>query len=416
MSSLTESIPYFYNVLYGTDKNGKTKVWKASVNTNNSGVVESVIEFGSLGGKIQTASRIYTTGKNIGKKNETTPYMQAISETRTKWLDKQNKEGYTTTTPLSLVEINNTLNTDICNTNDYNEPVITQRTYFPMLANVYDPEKNKKSKGLQFPCFIQPKLDGVRCISYISDNCQDFLLQSRSGSYFESLPHIKSMFMNSEHIKNNFIFDGELYCHSMPFEELVGLVKKKKLNAEDIEKSKLIEYHVYDIVNTTVPFHSRCATLNNLVEIMYTINPEYRNILKYVETKMANDINEFKEYFSTKIGEGYEGVMLRNPNGLYRCNYRSSDLLKYKEFFEAEYLIVGYKEGEGRDKGTVIWICRTPEDYLFSVRPKGTIEHRRMLYNEANIHIGKYLTVIYQELSEYGIPRFPVGKCLRDGY
>jgi DNA ligase 1 len=420
MSTSIENIPYFYPVLYGIDKNGKTKVWKASVVINASGVVETLIEFGFLGGKLQTASRLYTVGKNIGKKNETTPYMQAISETRTKWLDKQNKEGYITTTPSNVVETNQVLyaasNNDKNEEPDSHNSITSQRKYFPMLANVYEPMKNKKSKGLQFPCFIQPKLDGVRCIAYINSNKQEVLLQSRTGSYFGSMTHISEMLVNSEHIRNNYILDGELYSHSMPFEELVGLVKKKKLNSEDKEKAKMIEYHVYDIVDETIPFYTRCNVLRDIVETIHSTNAEYRNILRFVETKMANDINEFKDYFSVKIEEGYEGVMLRIPNGLYRCNYRSNSLLKYKEFFEAEYLIVGYKEGEGRDKGTVIWICHTPDGNVFSVRPKGTIENRRLLYEEASIHIGKYLTVIYQELSENGVPRFPVGKCIRDGY
>jgi len=112
---------------------------------------------------------------------------------------------------------------------------------------------------------------------------------------------------------------------------------------------------------------------------------------------------------------GYEGCILRNINGLYRTNYRSHDLQKYKEFIESEYEIVGFKEGDGRDKGTVIWICKT-HDSTFSVRPRGSIEMRKELYENGNNYIGKKLTVIYQELSEMGIPRFPVGKSIRDGF
>lgn len=423
--SAASSIPFCLPILYGIDKNGKTKVWKACVNINMEGLAESVIEYGFLGGKLQTASRIYTAGKNIGKKNETTPYTQAISETRAKWLDKQNKESYSTTAPNLMPSTENQIipsgsleNDEVPSSLD-STTVTNQPKYFPMLAKVYEPTKPKaKANGLNFPCYIQPKLDGVRCISYMSADKSKVLMQSRTGSYFESMEHISQMLFNSTSIQDGCVLDGELYCHTMPFEELVGLVKKKKLTAEDREKVQQIQYHVYDIVcdKEHWSYDTRRITLASIVEMLYSVNPFYENILKYVETRLANNITEFKEFFSHKIQEGYEGVMLRTISGKYRCNYRSNDLLKYKEFFEGEYEIVGYKEGDGRDKGTVIWNCRTPENNVFSVRPKGSIEMRKELYTHAAEYIGKQLTVIYQELSEQGVPRFPVGKCIRSGY
>jgi DNA ligase-1 len=110
--------------------------------------------------------------------------------------------------------------------------------------------------------------------------------------------------------------------------------------------------------------------------------------------------------------------MLRNMDGSYRCNYRSYDLQKYKEFIEEEYEICGFREAEGRDKGTVVWLCRLPDESgsVFSVRPRGTLDMRRYWFLKGDDYIGKQLTVIYQELSEMGIPRFPVGKCIREEY
>ena len=64
---------------------------------------------------------------------------------------------------------------------------------------------------------------------------------------------------------------------------------------------------------------------------------------------------------------------------------------------ESEYEILGYKEGEGRDKGTVIWICKVYKDSkesTFSVRPKGTLEFRKELFKNGDLYIGKKLTVI----------------------
>jgi hypothetical protein len=105
-------------------------------------------------------------------------------------------------------------------------------------------------------------------------------------------------------------------------------------------------------------------------------------------------------------------------DGIYRTDYRSHDLQKYKEFFEDEFQIIGFKEGDGRDKGTVIWVCKTEgkDGKEFSVRPRGSVALRTELYKNAHEWVGKQLTVIYQERMESGIPRFPVGKSVRDNF
>ena len=79
-------------------------------------------------------------------------------------------------------------------------------------------------------------------------------------------------------------------------------------------------------------------------------------------------------------------------------------------------MIVGFSEARGRDAGSVIWNCATKAGEEFECRPIGTLEHRKELFRNADKHIGKLLTIKYQELSERGIPRFPSGKAIRDGY
>jgi DNA ligase-1 len=48
------------------------------------------------------------------------------------------------------------------------------------------------------------------------------------------------------------------------------------------------------------------------------------------------------------------------------------------------------------------------------VRPRGTHEERAVLLNNAGSYVAKKLTVRYQELTDDGIPRFPVGISFRD--
>ena len=106
--------------------------------------------------------------------------------------------------------------------------------------------------------------------------------------------------------------------------------------------------------------------------------------------------------------------MLRNRAAKYRVGVRSVDLQKYKEFEDAEYPVVAFKEGDGLEKGCVVWVCETAKGQQFAVRPRGTHEERAALYKVAGNYVGKPLCVRYQELTTDGIPRFPVGIAFRD--
>lgn len=369
-----------FESLYNTDISLKTRIWSARVFTNDNNIVCSEIKHGIMGSdKLQTEIKEYTCGKNIGKANETTPMKQCVNELYRKWLNKKEKEGYSE----SITDIN------------------VNKSIYPMLAHTYDP--NKTNNKILFPCFVQPKLDGIRCIIYLKDNI--VINQSRTGSIFKPIQHINDELMcNIFSLYPDLILDGELYTTEIPFEELAGIVKKKTFTNEDIIKLQKVKYYIYDIVDLVKTYTERYAFIQ-------TLNSAY-----IVQTTSIASFNAAKEYFNVVVSEGYEGIMFRNGNGMYLVNNRSHDLQKYKEFIESEYEIVGYSQGSGRDLGTVIWLCKTPEGIEFSARPMGTVAYRKTLYDEGNKYIGKWLTVVYQELSEIGVPRFPVGKAIRDNY
>lgn len=394
-----------FPVLYGIDKNGKTKVWQASVMTSSSCPNSfAIIEFGQEDGKKQVSTREYDKGKNIGKKNETTPLEQCMSETERKWKDKKEKEGYTESHRYD---------------DSHDKILMTRPTYSPMLAQTYDSKKNKKNI---FPCFAQPKLDGLRCLSFFSKD--GVVCQSRTGGIFETTAHIEQCLEPILRKFQDIVLDGELYTDKIPFEELAGLIKKKKLSDTDKDRMKLVSYHVYDCYHTShtdMNFVDRSQLIFDiLTQNVASTNSSIPIIpilpITLVSTIHVENEQEFKQKFSEFVSQGYEGIMLRNKKGVYHINYRSHDLQKYKEFMEDEYEIVNFKEGDGRDKGTVIWVCRTKEGHEFNVRPRGTNEMRRDWFNNGSSYVGKMLTVIYQELSDHRIPRFPVGKSIRDGF
>jgi DNA ligase 1 len=415
--------------LYGIEKNGKIKTWAANIYlkgaNEQSGNAFATIEHGQQDGKKQLTVRDYTEGKNIGKKNETTSLQQCIAETKKKWLDKKEKESYQDTIPTSTPITQQSQDQEHSQEQNQEDQTQDQKTstkkYFPMLAHKFEPtSKTAKKNTITFPCFVQPKLDGLRCVMYRDAATGEIRRQSRTGTYFDTMAHIAESLAPLFAKYPWVVLDGELYTTEIPFEELAGLIKTKKLTPNDMEKLCVIEYHIYDIIDETVPYHARHDSIKKMfAQVAASTASSPRKLPPYirlVETIEAKTQAEFKAEFSRFIEEGYEGIMLRNKMGIYRCNYRSHDLQKYKEFQEDEFLIVGFIEGDGRDKGTVIWVCDTKEEKTFRVRPRGTIENRKKLFQTGEKYVGKMLTVIYQELTEEGKPRFPVGKDVRENY
>jgi DNA ligase-1 len=131
-------------------------------------------------------------------------------------------------------------------------------------------------------------------------------------------------------------------------------------------------------------------------------------------TEVCQTKDELKGFHDRYVADGKEGLIIRNSAGLYQLAARSKDLQKYKEFEDAEFTVVEFTDGVGSEKGLVIWVCETEDKKKFSVRPRGTHEERTELFDDAESYVGKKLTVRYQELTEDGIPRFPVGIAFRD--
>ncbi len=374
-----------YPVLYKKDKSGKTRVWKLSATMNkdnNSFWIE--IDYGQMDGKITHNEKEVKEGKNIGKKNETSIEQQTILICDKTFKDKKEKEEYTENI-------------------DDNK---TEKSFAPMLADKWEPNsKTKRKVDITFPCFIQPKLDGIRCLTYLKDN--KIVNQSRQLKYFNNLTHINNeleiIFKKNPYL----VLDGELYNHDIVFNQIAGIVKKEKLKDEDFEKLKQIQYHVYDCFfeNKNLSFNERYKFLQSLKD-----NMKYVKIVSTDTCKSKDDVIIFHSKF---LLDKYEGAILRNSDSLYEFR-RSKHLQKFKTFSDDEFEIIDFKEGTGHDLGTVIWKCKTKDGKEFDVRPIGSVQERSELFKNGKQCIGKMLTVTYQELSEFGVPRFPVGKTIRD--
>lgn len=379
-----------YPILYGVSKTDKIKQWQISVKLNPDKTATIETQNGYVDGKMNISHRIITTGKNIGKKNETTIFEQAVSEADRKYKDKIEKDGYST---------------DADN--------IEEKVY-PMLANKFDPDATKKS-GIIFPCFVQPKMDGIRCMTHPNKK-GGITFMSRNGMEYKGMDHLvpelEKFFEIAKKLGHpNIYADGELFTTKIPFEEISGCVRMDE--TEDPEKDaklKLIDYHIYDMYdpdNKELGYEDRKKILDDIFK-----KKKFKKLVN-VETKECPAKSKVKELHDYYVEKGFEGLILRNKNGPYLLGFRSNDLMKFKAFQDDEFEICGYEEAQGEDIGTILWKCyytRTDGTKdTFNVRPQGTREFRRKLFQDAEknfkkLFLGKMLTVRYLTLNKYGCP------------
>jgi DNA ligase-1 len=393
--------------LYGEASTGKTKVWSIEVfERDGFGVIKTT--HGYADGKMQVAEKVIYSGKNIGRSNETTPLAQAVIEARATF-SKKRDAGYSEGAAAGAGGGGGGGQGD--------HGAARAKEAFdvpaPMLAHDY----LKRSKSIKFPCFVQRKYDGVRCVAIPGSGSQSGLF-SRNR---KRIPHMEHIVAEIADLPADLILDGELYSETLPFSEIVGLVKRQTQKPGDTEKQKQIKLHVYDIINDD-PYEERfnrlqalfatprggaCTTAGGLAARRF----EHLELVETLKCPTETGMRVLHDIF---VGEGFEGAMLRNADAGYKVGQRSADLQKYKEFQDDEFEVIDFKEGEGAEEGCVIWICRCPNGETFSCRPRGTREERAALFAEGAAYVGKRLTVRYQELSPDGIPRFPVGIAFRD--
>ena len=362
--------------LYGLDSKGQTKQWMATITEWAPDNIELKFEFGRMGMKQQCQTKYVKVGKNIGRANETTPWEQGCADATSKY-NKKVDAGYS------------------LDPNGLTQPIL------PMLAQTFKPGKTK----LQLPAFIQKKIDGVRCTACVEDG--KVIIRSRKGKEMTPMPHIEQEIRHLLEGNDGYL-DGELYSDTLTFQELAGTLRR---SSNDIETLDQIYYIIFDSFvanNNTEPFTDRMEELQKQFS-----GSDYR-YLTLIETNVLTDVGDIPKICEEYMNEGFEGIIIRNSFGPYKLGHRSKDLLKFKQFMDDEYVIVGFKEGDGTEIGCVVWECETADGQKFWARPRGTQEQRRELFNTGNDYLGKELTVRFQELTDDGIPRFPVGIIIRD--
>lgn len=351
-----------YPLLYGKSKGGKTLSWNLSVTSE----CVVTVEYGYVDGK-----------KQITGTKSTTNIEQAIKDADSLWKRQIERKGYRE----KIEDFNNLI-------------------YRPMLAHKYNEAK------LVLPCFIQPKLNGVRCIA-VRKSENDFIFISRKGLYFNTLNHLVEPLKQCMKIGD--IYDGEIYIHGVKFQTILSLLKKYQQG-----ETEILEYWVYDMINEHKQVRRLMQLKSDISNVGSNVLMAGRGKVFLVPTKLIKEKEDIKILHNKYSKMGFEGIIIRNINAKYLQQYRSYDLLKYKLFLDAEFKIIGYEQGKGNHSGCIVFKCVTKQGKEFNVTPKFSLEERKEMWNKKESYIGKLLTVKFQELSKDKVPIFPVGIAIRD--
>jgi DNA ligase-1 len=271
----------------------------------------------------------------------------------------------------------------------------------PMLAQ----KVNTKPIDWTNKVFVQPKLDGVRCI-FTKDGAY-----SRNHKQFKNVNHLQDDLQDFFKKYPNITLDGELYNHDLKddFEKIISLVRKQKPTDKDrSEASNLVQYHVYDVITELNPtYQTRYNMLANTLPIAKSMT--------LIKNTVVESLEEAKMLHAVHLAQGYEGSMLR-LNAFYEQK-RSYNLQKFKDFVDTEATIVGYEAGKGKFEGLIGKFLMQDDDGNEFGCPIGKgydFADRKYILNNIHNYIGERATFTYFQRTKAGSYRHPLFKTLRN--
>ena len=276
--------------------------------------------------------------------------------------------------------------------------------YKPMIAYPVSDKPIDYTK----PVFIQPKLDGVRCLIQY-DKKQGVTAWSRTGKQWKNIIHITKSLEKWFQSNQTTVLDGELYNHDLrdDFEQIISIVRRQ--NPDDIdmlESQDMVQFHCYDII------HPDNSTFEERDRFIRCCVPE-TNYVKHVPTNLVFRADDSKVYHRRNLDNGYEGSILRT-NDVYKCG-RSWNLRKFKDFQDDEALILDWVEGLGKRAGTIgKFMVQDVDGNVFGMPVMDKFKYLQDNFEEMKTWVGKFATFTYFERTKAGSYRHPLFKCIRD--
>lgn len=321
----------------------RCKVWYYTVSWK-------ILKNGEAGKELVSEKTHIHTGKNIGKKNQTNAFTQAISDALGIY-NKKLKSGYFTQ--------NDAFGSKV----DFAGLLASGREKVAMMAlHLF----TKYSGKVKYPAYAQVKMDGTAMIVliYLVGDEVRHICFSRGRELMPVFTYVAEAIVakvDRDYLGSlpgkHIYFVGELWESGKTLQYISGLSRKK----EEIDEK--IPYNIFDCFNIDKEFaiEDRIEILNKL--LMQCDSSEYVKLIEHIK---VNDVGELQEYYHKCLSEGYEGAVVRSAGSLYRWSIskeiRSSDSLKLKPRPDGDYPIVGYGCGEGKESDQIIWTLCENDD------------------------------------------------------
>ena len=292
-------------------------------------------------------------------------------------------------------------------------------TFDVALANSFDEKMAKKVNFNEDNWYVSRKLDGCRCICIIDENSEPKYF-SRAGNEFMTLANLDAEIISLG--LKNMVIDGEIcMLDKNGNENFQGIIKEIKRKDHTIENPF---FYMFDLLTLeefvnkegTTNFSIRNVQLDNLF-----FEREFKNI-GYLEQKLLIDERMLTYYIGLAKENAWEGLMLRK-DATYQGK-RSNDVLKVKQFYDAEYVVIDIQNGPFRvivdgkevEEDVMRNIVIEHKGYRVDVGSGFSLEQRRLYKERPDLILGKQVTIQYFEQSQNqngGISlRFPTIKAI----
>jgi DNA ligase-1 len=211
---------------------------------------------------------------------------------------------------------------------------------------------------------VEPKLDGVRCLTVIDFESRTVIQYTRNGKVLENFGHITEYLEKFiDEFGRSYVLDGEVVSNS--FNELMTQVHRKSdVQATD---ARLV---VFDII-PLVEFKQGQSVMGQRRRTKF-LRENFSNIIadsgcmeiiaqREFDLDVFTDEIEFKDYNKQAIAAGFEGILIKDPDAKYECK-RSASWLKQKPFIEVSLAVTAVEEGTGRNVGKLGAVVCDGED------------------------------------------------------
>jgi hypothetical protein len=295
--------------------------------------------------------------------------------------------------------------------------------FYPMkVGNIPESASSIRDLAYMFedndPVHIEEKLDGVRTITTArvdrSDDSVSFKLMSRQGTQFvqpvKVIDELKALYRCAHHtivplydkdtkkatIYEDIVFDGELFIPGKTAEDIAGALMARKFTNTHLSLFEQMKLCLFDfvLISTLVDrpgynFGIRRGILERMMSNY--AKRRVKSSITLIKSPVCADVEEAQDLWKTYFKpRGAEGIILKKESCMYIMKHRTNCFVKFKEFKLEEFPIVGYEEGKGAHRGTIIWKLQTRQGHVFKATQNATLEEQRNLLKIAKKNFSQF--------------------------